>query len=558
MLLMNMMGWVKWTIDKTAVNPTLISNLKESHKAMITDIAWVPADTKMTRNGRFEKVENKLSTQICTCSIDGMMMFWDIEVIFSLVSGKRKFKYLQRAPSGLECCATNVVEQKIFRPVFKISLSKLPIISITRLSCFSQYESVDGWTDPRPEKRTYFELYDFETTDDRPLFRLTTTTGKIVQATFKGFDYDAGSAVNTQEATLMYYESVHDGPITFYGIYPTDKHYSLTIGGTVFAIWHAKETFPLLWRKAVKGCKYFSGGWSTDRPGNVFLIRSDGLLEIWHLLVSSTKPIRTINVGCDKFLNCYGFLTSGRCRKGTFACSDEGGSVTIFHVPEMVHMLEEEQELMSFVLQRSKKKVKYIREWMDRYAEAHQRDFKRKSGSIDSIITARLLERGKQSLLRTERTVSDLEALTTDIPEEKKIQTPEEKALVDIMLYRKNLDLEEIMLYKKNLQQQEKEGKVKLLKLAKLLREKNQKVVHTSLNLLQGYKRHFTERIFSQDLLILDSRLIEYYDEIEQQALKSIQRNSFILHSKLNAVKGASQLSNFVEEMEASHSSTIF
>lgn len=70
------------------VRPTVMSSLKDSQKAAITQIEWLSPYDKVDKNGRIvtlpddEDVDN-LSSQFITASEDGTIAFWDLKLVQS-------------------------------------------------------------------------------------------------------------------------------------------------------------------------------------------------------------------------------------------------------------------------------------------------------------------------------------------------------------------------------------------------------------------------------------------------------------------------------------------
>lgn len=76
--------------------------------------------------------------------------------------------------------------------------------------------------------------------------------------------------------------NVHDGPVVSVERNNFLSTIFLSIGGTIFALWHEDyRNGPIFWRH--RPSRLTSVRWSLDRPSVFFLSSVDGNLEIWDL-----------------------------------------------------------------------------------------------------------------------------------------------------------------------------------------------------------------------------------------------------------------------------------
>lgn len=534
--LLTRMGWMKFTGNISVVQPSIVSNLCHSHKSSVTGVTWLSENCEITRNGKYRCSEGSKTKQLISFSEDGTLLVWDMD--FKRTNdvlpktGGRKLKRLKELPLGLVADLTNLKELgKDFKPHYKITMKELPILTIVRMPMVTEYKPVEDYEDPRPQIRTEYTNTSEQLPTEMQQFTFATTIGQLINAKIEGFDFDVGTKMSTEEATIEYYQSMHEGPIVFCGKHPTIKDYLLTIGGTVFTIWHSEEKHPILWRKASYGLKYNTGGWMLRRPACILLVRSDGSLEMWDLLINNIQPIRVVSTGGDMLLKSFGFLSAVHPRKSTFAFSDNLGTLSVYFVPEIFnHTTKNEHNLTQILLDRSYQRRILLRNWMEKFGETvQQRDEETCKLRIDSILRAAIKAKSVSNIRIDEKKYfSEIDKMNK-IFEGVHWKSKEERYMFQTMLNRKRLNLRELEVYKETLQQQEREKKEKLLKQHQLIENKNHIFIHESSKVFERRGHFDHQRKYSLQTAFGFEHIgyIDDYDRIESGALYFIETHNF-------------------------------
>jgi len=80
-----MKSLMTWMYEESPlIKPVAMSSLRYSQKAGIVQIFWVPPHYKVNKNGQImslpeDAVEEDLSWQFVTASLDGTIAFWDLK-----------------------------------------------------------------------------------------------------------------------------------------------------------------------------------------------------------------------------------------------------------------------------------------------------------------------------------------------------------------------------------------------------------------------------------------------------------------------------------------------
>ena len=82
----NLMTWMRDSMGTSNVEVTAMSSLQHSQKGRITQIEWVPAYSKIGKNGRITSLPEDtdpqdLSSQFVTSCEDGTIAFWDLKLV---------------------------------------------------------------------------------------------------------------------------------------------------------------------------------------------------------------------------------------------------------------------------------------------------------------------------------------------------------------------------------------------------------------------------------------------------------------------------------------------
>ncbi|KAH0618461.1 hypothetical protein JD844_017684 [Phrynosoma platyrhinos] len=259
-----------------------VSSIEYGHKAVITDMHWLPDFFELNRMGTAFENRAGVSVQLVTCSPDCTIYFWDLRA--------------QRAAT-LQPSLEKKKEEKI--------VAALPDVPTT-------FKHLDlSW---------------------RPLIKVTlpkTHTGAEYSPTkisLKEEHYH--TKIQGQKPSNVHI--THDGLVHTVQRSPFFKDIILTVGGWNFAIWKEGVTSGPLLESSCAAKRYTVGHWSLSRPGVFFIGREDGNIDIWDILEKTHEPSQTQNV-CIAMITCIKpWIYSSK--QHFLAISDDFGTLHILEV----------------------------------------------------------------------------------------------------------------------------------------------------------------------------------------------------------------------------------
>lgn len=293
------------------------SELKTSHSGLISGISWLPHDLVMRQNGKLgRKTYNDNTSQFLTTSFDGTVLVWSLEKISK---GKKKGRFFATKSSPIEVSLIHKI------------IVNVPLLTHARKFTTLKYDEVSPNRDPTV--RSIFKISESQPPSTNYPLIFTSTTGNIIEISWPERDFDTGQKVPIEKASVTNFTTVHDGPIAHCCVHTFFHEAVLSIGGTVFALWHVAFPYPLFWRKCSHGCYYICGGFSAYSSLYLILARSDGVLELWDLH-NMKCPVKEMYVDTNFLMMSEGFFTAAHCRKNTFALSDSLGTLMIMRIPK--------------------------------------------------------------------------------------------------------------------------------------------------------------------------------------------------------------------------------
>lgn len=268
--LRSMLGKISLIDKKKNVDPIFISSLADSHGGAITNLTWMPSNSRFSSDGKIHNLgPGECSIQFMTVSIDGSVIIWDLAKTFS---EKKPTTFMRRKTLMSEIVRLKTINGKYsdlipigrtLKPIYKINMhpNNLPmnIVTILRFHSTVDYQPVDPENfDPEPRVRTRFMIDKIKNIEKTPII-VGTAVGTAAKLNWFGYDYEQPVNLLMEDGVAKFYQNIHDGPVVVCSLNNHVKEIIMTVGGSVFAIWHTNEEFPLYWNKAACGVRYHSG-----------------------------------------------------------------------------------------------------------------------------------------------------------------------------------------------------------------------------------------------------------------------------------------------------------
>ncbi|XP_067845904.1 dynein axonemal intermediate chain 3 [Heptranchias perlo] len=352
-----------------------VSSIENGHKAVVTDICWLPDHFEITKYGiPCENVEG-ICVQLATCSPDCCILFWDIrrpKASLQTMQEKRKIEKELQNPEGVPNTFKHL--DLNWKPMHKVLLPKIgtngeysPMRISMREKCSDKvHEKAQFYlTGDKGEVLEYGSLDVPSTRDLTTLSEINTflfigtEDGEIIDVDWQvEKDIDTGK-MTTPRPTNCY--AVHDGPVNTVQRSPFFREIILTVGGWTFAIWKEGATLgPLLHSAcALKRCT--TGHWSLSRPGVILIGKEDGNIDIWDLLEKTHEPSQTQNISSVAISCIKPWIVSPK--QHLLAVSDDFGTLHILEVPwALRHPLNQERSNVEGYFDREVKRLDYFEE----------------------------------------------------------------------------------------------------------------------------------------------------------------------------------------------------
>ncbi|CAH0550543.1 unnamed protein product [Brassicogethes aeneus] len=463
-LIWSMMGWMKNIHDISVVQPAAVCHPRHGHKAPVSCITLSIPSEKITPLGKVEEIEGgNLSYQFATAGADGVILIWDLKQKPKMVAGShkpRKFRRLTKKPSVL---VSDESPYKILhlnmKPIYKIVMP-------TTMRCLGYV----ALTSSGFKKVTYTEQVAFTKGKERNLdmrsiytssfgahtptpyeFFLGTTTGDYISTKWEGLDYDSGEAVNFEYGKVTNWgTTVHDGPICRIS-YSFLLNTVLTVGGSVFALWHVEYPYnALIWRKFNENLMW--GGFNPGTRTRVNVLTNSGLLSCWSLYRDSNKTFLSTQVG-----NCA--ITANKIHPKyldmpAFAMGDEKGNVRMFYFPwkNTITLDEEKRKMGSFMANEVKARLAIL-DWQKKWNDKNRIS----SSSDDKIKREEVVQ---EDDVKVEMEPEPQRKVEIPLPEKMKMmwEKKEKERIAAQIRLRKQTDTAKLEKLRKPLQQVEQEN----------------------------------------------------------------------------------------------------
>ncbi|XP_053098765.1 dynein axonemal intermediate chain 3 isoform X2 [Hemicordylus capensis] len=258
-----------------------VSCIEYSHKAVITDIHWLPDTFELNRMGTVFENRAGICAQLVTCSPDCTIYFWDLrsqKPAIQASSEKKKEEKIIGVPPDVPTTFKHL--DLSWRPLIKVNLSKSNTsgeFSPTKISLREEY---------------YHTKFQDKT---QPQFK--------AEAPIEKMPYSQIRNPSTKPPKLL--ENIT----------------------TNFFV--GTESGPLL-QSSCAAKRYTVGHWSLSRAGVFFIGREDGNIDIWDLLEKTHEASQTQNV-CISMITCIRpWIYSSK--QHFLAVSDDFGTLHILEI----------------------------------------------------------------------------------------------------------------------------------------------------------------------------------------------------------------------------------
>lgn len=376
----SLMHWMKRTGDIKVVRSTAVSKLEYSHTAPVTSVRWVSPLREISKSGQIKNIpteDNRTSLQFMTSSRDGTVLCWDLIIQAGTEQQKssKKLRRLKERPSGLLTDISPFKDlHRNLTPIFKVnvmapnSTRNLPLAIVIGQGTPNEYEEVN----PNPNRKFKFSDRIYH----KPIFVQSkhalannifagSVEGDFFTASWEGFSFNSGEAVNKEACKFDLFVKFHDGPIVAVARSEIYTNLVLTVGGKVFALWilDFKEK-PVFWRKSKN--RYTHGSWNIWKPDILNLSTDDGYIEMWNIKIRSDHYESRKPVSAGSLIGV--FTHPLRMEQNVVGVADYNGAFRLFLVSRYLTQIEKKERHTTYSIclrecDRKTKFMKWQQEW---------------------------------------------------------------------------------------------------------------------------------------------------------------------------------------------------
>ncbi|KAI9344780.1 WD40-repeat-containing domain protein [Zopfochytrium polystomum] len=286
------------------------SSTEFSHRALVSDLQWMPGSYLIGHNGEAtENPEGSSSRQLVTCSLDGQVSFWDIR-------SKKDYKQLDL----------------MWKPFLRVPLSSMDntfdygLLKVAlKLPGMEKDVPAEPVTPSSREKTA-------EKGEKEPLvpskFYVATEEGDLLYT-----DWILEKATEDKASRVEHALSWHFGPISDLQRSPFLPDILLSVGGWSFHIWKEKNFACPLLSSPTATSYLISGRWSPTRPGVFYISKADGTIEIWDLVDQSHQPTTIQNVSSIGISCMSVHQYKGGGAQQFLGAADDEGTLHVLEVP---------------------------------------------------------------------------------------------------------------------------------------------------------------------------------------------------------------------------------
>ncbi|XP_031370075.1 WD repeat-containing protein 63-like isoform X3 [Apis dorsata] len=393
-MIKSLITWMQEALKISLIRPTAMSSLKESQKAAVTQIAWIPPYNSIDSSGRITSLPkdasiDDLSSQFLTASQDGTIAFWNLKLDEKWIAlkkkdtRKRKEAKVKRPEALVESISPYKILDRIFKPHYILVIQhpnesrKVVITTMTIYVPKFEKERID--VIPPTEDITIRRFYkniiekpDFEM--ERNIY-IGTVEGDFGCVTWEGYDFTTDLTINTEICRWIWYNKIHDGPVTHAVRNRQDANWIATIGGKIYAVWKENFGLPVMWKKLDIGLTAVS--WGSYRPTVLILTRTDGTVELWDFQVKTDSPCVTQSLSGHIITGIYPHDL--RLDPQCIGFCDFNGILRMFLSPgDFLKVDLSDMEWMINFIQHQVARAQNCKEWREKWFQANYIDIEEK------------------------------------------------------------------------------------------------------------------------------------------------------------------------------------
>ncbi|XP_030062184.1 dynein axonemal intermediate chain 3 [Microcaecilia unicolor] len=369
----------KTTAAAQFVRYCALSSIEFGHKALITDLHWLPDLFEVDQMGYPHENENGVCVQLVTCSPDCSVMFWDIrppKTATNLPVPAKKMNE-EKFPDGPQEIPTTFINLDLaWKPLIKVTISRIDTggeYSPIKISLGEEHYSTkiqDKFqVEVKKEKNEgnvdYSNLTSASTKNLKPLDNINTNffigseDGELIYSDWKMEKETESERLVCSKALYTY--TVHDGIVHTVQRSPFFKDIVLTVGGWNFAIWKEGGIGGPILKSCCSTKRLTAGHWSLSRAGVFFIGKEDGNVDIWDLLEKTHEPSQTQNISSVLITCIKPWIVSSK--QHFLAVSDEYGTLYILEIPWTLRSLSSnETSLVQNYFEREVKHLDYLQQ----------------------------------------------------------------------------------------------------------------------------------------------------------------------------------------------------
>ena len=305
--------------------PAFLSQVDLSHRAAVTDIAWLPSALEVSEKGKISRESEPGAQELfATTAADGQLLFWDI--------GRARELRRVLAAGGEESPAKKK-KREGWGPTHRLPLKAPAAQGGAELACISMALSVPE--DPAAP----CELF------------CVTEEGEVARVSLA----NPGSEAAERGVTSVL--PGHCSPCTALCRSPFHADVYLSVGDWSFSLWREGVELPLFsspFASALLTC----GCWSPTRPALLFVGRADGAVDVWDLNDRSHEPFLSVAVTSAAITTLH-IHTAGT--KQLLAVGDDLAALHVMEVPRSLRRrTNSEKDQMTSFLAREQRRVEYV------------------------------------------------------------------------------------------------------------------------------------------------------------------------------------------------------
>uniref|UniRef100_A0A7M4FGF3 Dynein axonemal intermediate chain 3 n=1 Tax=Crocodylus porosus TaxID=8502 RepID=A0A7M4FGF3_CROPO len=332
-----------------------VSSIEYGHKAVVTDIHWLPDYFEVNKMGLTFENRAGVCVQLVTCSADCLILFWDIrapKLNVQASSEKTKEEKAIEAPPDVPTTFTHL--DLSWRPLMKVLYTDILWRNEARLQKNGGSGSWVGAPEMQfnPLHNPLLDLYLNSSV-------IVCFDGELIYSDWKmERESDTGRLISQKPANKY---TIHDGIVNTIQRSPFFKDIILSIGGWNFAIWKEGVTSGPILQSCCSPKRYTVGHWSLSRAGVFFIGREDGNIDIWDLLEKTHEPSQTQNISISMITCIKPWIVSSK--QHFLAISDDLGTLHILEISwTLSHPSSNERASVLHYFEREVKHLDYFQQ----------------------------------------------------------------------------------------------------------------------------------------------------------------------------------------------------